>query len=182
MRIIGGKYGGRVLHSPKGLPVRPTTDRTKEALFNRLDARWEWEGMEVLDLFAGTGSLTLEFWSRGAARVVSVDRDLRCTAAIRAGLMQLGIAEGEVVMEEVWTYLQRAAAQGRKFHVVFMDPPYEMPGQEAYIELIMNELLYPGGELILEHSSRYSFAAQPGFSDVRKYGSSSLSFFERPEA
>ena len=89
MRIISGKYGGRSWHPPKGLPVRPTTDRTREALFNLLQHRIMLQGAEVLDLFSGTGGISLECLSRGATRVVAVDRHRGCVMALKKVLKEL---------------------------------------------------------------------------------------------
>lgn len=180
MRIIGGTYGGRVIQSPKGLPVRPTTDRTKEALFNLLRHRLDWAGLRVLDLFAGTGNLTLEFWSRGVAEVVSVDQNRRCVAAIKGHLRTLGIEGGQVLCMEVGRFLRH---NDRAFDLVFMDPPYAMPGQEELIRHILSgPALAPAGLLIVEHAAQVSFDHLPGFEQRRSYGTSLLSFFERRDS
>jgi 16S rRNA (guanine966-N2)-methyltransferase len=177
MRIISGKYGGRVIHSPKGLPVRPTTDRTKEALFNLLGHRLAWEGLRVLDLFAGTGNITLECWSRGASQVVSVDQNGRCVGAIKGHLRELGIEGGKVVRMEVGRFLRQTDQQ---FDLVFMDPPYAMNGQEEIIAQILDQpVLEEDGLLIVEHAAQVSFDHLTGFTERREYGSSQLSFFER---
>lgn len=177
MRIIAGKYKGRVIRSPKGLPVRPTTDRTKEALFNRLSHELDWEGLRVLDLFAGTGNLTLEFWSRGAAQVVSVDKHPRCVAAIKQHLRDLGIEGGKVVRMEAHRFI---AQEEGSYNLIFMDPPYAMPGQPELVQAILSgTLLTEEGLLIVEHAPQFKFEHLPGFVEQRTYGSSCLSTFER---
>jgi 16S rRNA (guanine966-N2)-methyltransferase len=175
MRIISGKYGGRVIHSPKGLPVRPTTDRTKEALFNLLSHRLDWEGLRVLDLFAGTGNISLECWSRGAREVVSVDQNGRCVGAIKGHLRDLGIEGGKVIRMEARRFLRQS---DQPFDLVFMDPPYAMSGQEEIITQILDQpVLAEAGILIVEHAAQVSFDHLRGFTERRDYGSSQLSFF-----
>lgn len=174
MRIIAGKYRGRHLRPPQGLPVRPTTDRTKEALFNILSQRLDWEGLRVLDLFAGTGNITFECYSRGAATVWAVDRDRRCVAAIKAGLQALGLPPRDVWQQEVARFLPRCEDT---FDLVFMDPPYAMPGQPALIAQIQEGVLAPDGLLVVEHASQVPLDALPGWEESRRYGDSTLSFF-----
>lgn len=175
MRIIGGKYGGRVIHSPKGLPVRPTTDRTKESLFNILQHRFDWEETRVLDLFAGTGNISLECISRGAKDVLSVDRERKCIHAIKKIKSELGMTTGRTLQSDVKKYVRQAEEQ---FDFIFMDPPYAMTGQEELLEMILNKgLLAEDGLLVVEHMSQKDFSQIKGFDELRKYGTSSLSFF-----
>ncbi len=180
MRIIGGTYKGRTIRSPKGLPVRPTTDRTKEALFNRLNHLVELAGIKVLDLFAGTGNMTLEFWSRGARQVVSVDQHHRCVGTIKQHLRDLQIRGGSVIRMDARRYVSQAT---ESFDLIFMDPPYALPGQPELVEQILaGELLTPDGILIVEHSPQLNFEEIEGFEESRIYGSSALStFYAREE-
>ncbi|RMG68246.1 MAG: 16S rRNA (guanine(966)-N(2))-methyltransferase RsmD [Bacteroidetes bacterium] len=176
MRIIAGTFRGRQIRPPRGLPVRPTTDRTKEALFNMLMQRLDWEGLRVLDLFAGTGNISFECYSRGAARVVAVDQDWRCVAAIKAGLQILGLPVQDVVQQDVRRYVAQATGP---FDLVFMDPPYAMPGQPELIAAIREgSLLAPEGLLVVEHASSVPLEALPGWTESRRYGDSTLSFFD----
>ena len=176
MRIIGGKYGGRNLQVAKGLPVRPTTDRTKEALFNILEHRVDWAETRVLDLFCGTGNISLECVSRGAASVLSVDRHRKCILSIKNNMKTLGREEPQLICADVKKFLKSC---DQNFDLIFMDPPYAMPGQEALIETIFEKnILAPDGMLILEHSSTLNFSSLNKFVELRKYGSSHLSFFE----
>ncbi|MEM7368894.1 MAG: 16S rRNA (guanine(966)-N(2))-methyltransferase RsmD [Bacteroidota bacterium] len=175
MRIIGGKYKGRVLHSPKGLPVRPTTDRTKEALFNILNNLLVWEETAVLDLFSGTGNISLECWSRGADKVVSVDRHPRCIQSIRQSMKALGIEEAVVIKRDVGKFLKQSP---EAFGLVFMDPPYALDQQEAFAQTIQSQgWLRPDGLLVAEHSTHRDYSGLPGHEFSRVYGSSTLSFF-----
>lgn len=179
MRIIAGKYRGKVFTPPAGLPVRPTKDRAKEGLFNILDHRFGIQGATVLDCFAGTGNLTFEFLSRGAERVIAVDQHQGCTAFIKKMLGELKESRGEVVTREVRSFLQQTTMQ---FDIVFLDPPYAMDRQdEMLLTILQKPLLLPGGLLVLEHRSLRSFQSLPHFLEVRPYGESSFSLFQIPE-
>jgi 16S rRNA (guanine966-N2)-methyltransferase len=166
MRIISGFLGGRVLKVPAGLPVRPTTDKMKEALFNILANQFEWEGLKVMDLCCGTGSLSLEFMSRGAKEVIAVDKDRRCVKTVKDFAQQLELEGLQVIQSE--------------FDIIFADPPYHLPNQTEMIETILaKEWLSEEGWLIWEHSSLIAFDSIQGFCEERKYGSSALSFFRK---
>lgn len=180
MRIIAGKYRGKTFSPPKGLPVRPTKDRAKEALFNILEHRFGVEDAVVLDCFAGTGNLTFEFLSRGAEKVVAVEQDTRCAAFIKKIVAEINEeAHCEVVRAEVRHYLQK---ENEAFGIIFMDPPYAMDRQEELILLCFErKLLLKEGLLILEHSSRKSFSNLPNFIECRKYGDSSFSLFQNQD-
>ncbi|HZB87730.1 MAG TPA: 16S rRNA (guanine(966)-N(2))-methyltransferase RsmD [Terracidiphilus sp.] len=127
MRIIAGTYRSRVLEAPAGLATRPTSDRLRETLFNVLAPRMA--GAAFLDLYAGSGAVSLEALSRGAARVVSVERAQPALKALRANLMRLG-AVGAVSVQamSVAAYLERAA---ERFGIVFLDPPYDAEAEYA---------------------------------------------------
>ena len=177
MRIIGGKYRGRVLHPPKGLPVRPTTDKTKEAMFNILHNYLVWEETRVLDLFAGTGNISLECWSRGAAEVVSVDRHPKCIEAIRRAALSLGIEHPTLLKRNILSFVKRTP---ESFDLIFMDPPYALPEQEGIAETVLSKgWLSAGGWLVAEHSVHRDYSHLPGHQFSRTYGSSVLSFFHR---
>ncbi|MFK7969451.1 MAG: 16S rRNA (guanine(966)-N(2))-methyltransferase RsmD [Bacteroidia bacterium] len=178
MRIIAGTYGGRVWHPPKGLPVRPTTDRTREALFNLLQSRLHMRGADVLDLFSGTGGISLECMSRGAASVVAVDRHRGCVKALQTALKTLGAPPVvKTVQRDVRKYVKEV---NTAFDFIFLDPPYDMPAQADLVEtLIKRGSLKPEGILVLEHRSSTDYAHLEGFVEVRKYGDSSLSFFTK---
>ncbi|MEZ4825781.1 MAG: 16S rRNA (guanine(966)-N(2))-methyltransferase RsmD [Bacteroidia bacterium] len=179
MRIIGGKYGGRNIHVPKGLPVRPTTDRTKEALFNILNNELDWEETHVLDLFAGTGNISLECLSRGAAYVTSVDQHPKCISAIQAAYEMLNISNAHTVKANVWQFIRQ---DHDSYDLIFMDPPYDMPRQDELIASIMAQSwLHEEGILIVEHNSHLPFSSLAGFDFSRVYGSSTLSFFRHPK-
>lgn len=179
IRIISGTHGGRRLKAPKNLPVRPTTDRAKEALFNILAHRVYWPETEVLDLFAGTGNIGLECASRGCPSVTSVDAHKGCVAFIAQTAETLEVPVYPV-RSDVFQYLERC---GRSFDLIFADPPYGMEKgqlQELLHLVVQNELLAPEGILILEHDKGTDLSDLPGFTEHRAYGGSVFSFFEKP--
>jgi 16S rRNA (guanine(966)-N(2))-methyltransferase RsmD len=176
-RIIGGKFGGRSFQLPKGLPFRPTTDRTKESLFNILSHQIDFNGLKVLDLFGGTGNVSLEFISRGAGSVTIVERDARVIRAVKEMIDSLGVENISLLREEVSRFVARETTE---FDVIFMDPPYDMPGLDNLIRSISEKgLLKPDGLMILEHSSRTRVDHLPDYRSTRIYGSSAISFFGR---
>lgn len=177
MRIIGGKHRGRVFNPPKGLPVRPTTDQAKEGLFNILSHRFNLSGINALELFAGTGNVSYELWSRGAATVTAVDQYPGCCRFISQTFQALG-CNGEVVCSTAEKFVGTAKGP---FDVVFMDPPYAYTGVPDLIEKIMeSELLAQDAIVIVEHASATQFGGLRYFFESRKYGSSSFSFFRKP--
>ena len=123
MRIISGDLRGRRLNPPANLPVRPTTDMAREALFNILNNIVDFEDCAVLDLFAGTGAVSLEFVSRGAKEVTSIDINAACTSFIKSAASQFGVDNLHVVRADVFDLLKRA---NRSFQIVFADPPYDL--------------------------------------------------------
>lgn len=177
MRIIAGHLGGRTWQPPKGLPVRPTTDRTREALFNLLSTRMPLEGAHVLDLFSGTGAVSLECISRGAGSLTAVDRHRGCIHALRTVIRDWQIETPvTLIQQDVRKFTKQV--QG-KFDLIFLDPPYDMPGQAEIVHsLLSQKTLQAEGLLVWEHRSKVATAQVPGFVEVRKYGDSSLSFFE----
>lgn len=176
MRIISGKYRGRVIRPPKGLPVRPTTDMAKESLFNILSNRLDFDDMLVLDCFAGTGSMSYEFLSRGVGSVLALDADAKCIAYIQATFKALDATNAQAMRTDVQRFLEGPATA---YDLIFMDPPYAMPNQEALVMRIMEGgWLAAEGMLVLEHASGNDFSGLAYFSELRKYGGSSFSFFE----
>lgn len=155
-------------------------DRTKESLFNILDNRLDWENTRVLDLFAGTGNISLEAASRGALQVVSVDKHPGCAGFIRKTAAELGFTQLEVVCRDALGWQGYISGS---FDFIFLDPPYHLSGQAALISgLINSEFLAPGGILILEHAVTGDYRQCPGYTETRKYGQSAFSFFNKPEA
>lgn len=179
MRIIGGKLKGLRLNPPKNLPVRPTTDLAKEALFNILQNQIEFEGITVLDLFSGTGNIAMEFASRGAEKVTGIDRSIHCVHYLKDTSRQHGLTQIEIFKADVFKYLEMETEQ---YDLVFADPPYDLNKIPEIPKIIFDKnLLKPGGMLIVEHQSMQNLSNHPAFTDQRKYGHSSFSFFKNPE-
>ena len=177
MRIISGKYKGRQIHTPTNLPVRPTTDFAKEGLFNILNNLIDFEEISVLDLFAGTGNLSYEFFSRGAVYITAVEMDKKCVAFIEKTIQLLNAESFTVIRTDVFPYLKRPY---ESFDIIFADPPYQMENIEEIPELIFqSQILKDDGWFILEHSKRHDFSKHPFFDQHRKYGNVNFSFFRR---
>ncbi len=177
MRIIGGVLKGLRLNPPKNLPVRPTTDLAKEALFNILLNKIEFEGIKVLDLFSGTGNISLEFASRGAAEVVSIDRSIQCINYLKDTARQHKLTQIKTFKADVLKYLQLETEQ---YDLIFADPPYDMNQIPELPKIIFEKnLLLSGGLLIVEHQSLQNLSNHPAYTEFRKYGHSSFSFFEK---
>jgi 16S rRNA (guanine(966)-N(2))-methyltransferase RsmD len=179
MRIIGGKYQRRQIVAPAKLPVRPTTDMAKEALFSIINNHFDFESIRVLDLFAGTGNISYEFASRGALEVIAVDINNYCTQFIKKTAETLQMENLRAVRAEVFHFLGFAKAG---FDIVFCDPPYDFEGiPEIPSRVFSAGVVLPGGWLVIEHSEKHYFTDHPLFSEKRKYGKVHFSFFKVPE-
>lgn len=175
MRIISGKLKGRKVEPPKGLPVRPTTDMSKEALFNVLNNRVNFEDIRVLDLFSGTGNISLEFISRGVNDLISVDQNFKCCAFLTKMIDEFNLEGITVIRDNVFKFIGRTH---EPFDLIFADPPYniaELP--EIPDKIFSTNLLKPDGILVLEHPSYQNFSEHRNFIENRRYGQSSFSFF-----
>lgn len=175
MRIVSGTHKGRQIHPPLNLPVRPTTDFAKESLFNILVNRIDFENTAVLDLFAGTGSISLEFASRGCTSVTSVDLNSRCIDFIRKVTSEMGFTSIRAVKANVFGFLGFCKV---KYDLIFADAPYDMQNITIIPEIIFEkELLNKEGILIIEHSRDIDFSDHPKFTEHRIYGKVNFSFF-----
>ncbi|WP_336069812.1 16S rRNA (guanine(966)-N(2))-methyltransferase RsmD [Mesoflavibacter sp. CH_XMU1404-2] len=180
MRIISGKYKGRKIVAPKKLPVRPTTDMAKEALFNILNNQYYFDEISVLDLFAGTGNISYEFASRGTENITCVDQNYGCIKYINetAESFEMSI---NTIKSDVFSFLEN---HQQSYTIIFADPPYEFPVEEfAKIpELVFqNNLLEDNGLLILEHSKHTDLSGLAQYSHSKSYGGNMFSFFELTE-
>ena len=176
MRIISGTYKGRRLTAPKNLPVRPTTDFAKEALFNILRVRYYFDEITVLDLFAGTGNISFEFASRGVANITAIDGHVGCVEYINKVSKEFEFPI-TTIKSDVSKYLEKAHG---KYDVIFADPPYDFTREALsdLVEVIMaNSLLNSEGLLIIEHAKQNDLSPLSHFVEARKYGSSVFSFF-----
>lgn len=157
------------------MPVRPTTDMAKEALFNVLANQFDLDETRVCDLFAGTGNISYEFLSRGAELVIAVDSNYRCTKFISSVIEKLGFENINVIRNDVFRFLRQTS---HTFNIIFADPPYKLEGIEKIPGLVFeNELLSQEGWLILEHSKDHSFSGYANFFETRTYGSVNFSIF-----
>lgn len=180
MRIIRGKYGRRRFDVPHNITARPTTDFAKENLFNVLENITDFEGKRALDLFAGTGAISLELASRGCAQVVSVEMAATQANFIRSVKEKLGEESMKVIRGDVFRYI---ATCREKFNIIFADPPYDHPRFAEIPELILgSKMLKPGTIVVIEHSARHNFSRLPGFREQRAYGSVNFSIFEIGES
>ena len=177
MRIIGGALKGRRVAPVKGWTGRPTTDFGRESLFNLLRTRVDIDGADVLDLFAGSGMVSLEFASRGAASVTALERDPKAVRHISTAFDQFELDHCRALRGDVFQFITRPITS---FDIVFADPPYDLDRLLELPALILGSgLLAPDGLLILEHGERTHFDDEPGFIEHRNYGQVHFSFFER---
>lgn len=178
IRIISGTHKGRRIQAPRHLPVRPTTDRSKEALFNILANRMDWESARVLDLFAGTGNISYECASRGCRSITAVDAHPGCAAFIEKTATQLQMPI-QAMRQDALCYLERNRLP---YDLIIADPPYAYtPDQLAGLAeaCLSAHNLAPDGLLVLEHAKQTDLSGLPGFREGRRYGQSVFSFFER---
>jgi 16S rRNA (guanine(966)-N(2))-methyltransferase RsmD len=175
MRIVGGKYKGRRIAMPKNITARPTTDFAKEALFNILQHSIALEGIRALDLFAGSGGISLEFLSRGAEEVVSVEHDSGPYEHLQRARRKLDITNWHIVKADVFAYLR---SDRSAYDLVFADPPFHLEGTERLPALVRDGgLLAPNGLLVVEHPRGFDLSADPWFDRCRKYSNIHFSFF-----
>lgn len=176
MRIISGSLKGILLHPPKGLPVRPTTDRAKESLFNILENHFNLDEVTVLDLFSGTGNMAFEFASRGAVSVTAVDLHGKCIAWIKETTVKHHLSQLKCMKSDAFSYLKKCT---NRFDIIFSDAPYAMK-EIIRIPALVHEqqLLTNKGWLIIEHESNLDLSHESGFFDKRIYGQSAFSFFK----
>ena len=177
MRIIGGRLGGRILPFPKHFSSRATTDVAKEALFNILDNVWDYRGLYVLDLFAGTGNISYEFTSRGCERVVAVEHIGKNAAFIRDTARDFEMQELQVLKTDALKYITNAP---ESYDLVFADPPYDAEFVATLPNRILeSHLMAPNAWFVLEHSKFHAFGDHPWLFDQRKYGHVFFSFFRK---
>jgi len=174
MRIISGTYRGRRLSPPKNITARPTTDFAKESLFNLLTNRLDFEGIDMLDLFAGTGGIGLEFVSRGARSVTAVEMAHVQQNFIISTCKQLGIRTLNLVRGDVFRFL---SADRVRYDVIYADPPYALERLAELPDLVLPHLK-DDGWFILEHGKDNDFTDHPRHVETRTYGSVHFSFFQ----
>ena len=175
MRVVAGKYRGRRLDPPSRIKARPTTDFAKEGLFNILQHSIELRGIDVLDLFAGSGSVSMEFISRGAGSLVSVDTDRQAIAYMRKLAREMQLDNWHIIKADVFGFLSTYVEQK---DVIFADPPFRFGKHEKLVRKIMdNDFLRKGGLFILEHPKDVDLSSGPGYVKTKNYGNLNFSFF-----
>ena len=176
MRIIGGTLKGKSIEPPARYAARPTTDFAREGLFNVLNNEYDFEGLQVLDLFGGTGAISFEFASRGAGRVYCVEMVRENASFIKREAARLGLANVTMVRDNVFDFLQVCSA---RFDIIFADPPYALENLESLPDKVLErDILHPGCYFILEHGGDHSFVGHPAFVKEKVYGKVHFSFFE----
>jgi len=176
LRIVSGILKSRRINPPSNLPVRPTTDMAKEALFNILQNKIYLEEANVLDLFSGTGNMSFEFFSRECESITAVDQNSKCIQFIKKTKDELKMDSLEVVQADCFAFVKGAY---KKYDLIFADPPYNMPNYIELVELILEkQLLSEDGILIVEHSKDTNLSQIKSYTDTRRYGGVHFSFFE----
>ena len=176
MRIITGIYKGRHFDIPRTFKARPTTDFAKENIFNVLTRYVDFDGAEALDLFSGTGSISLELVSRSCLRVVSVEQDRDHHRFIQQCLQKLGTTACIPVRGDVFRFLKSCRQQ---FDFIFADPPYALKELPQIPDLVFErQLLKPEGIFVFEHGKDNDFSQHPHFVEHRQYGSVNFSLFQ----
>ena len=176
MRIIGGRLKGKTILPPAGYKARPTTDFAREALFNILDNEYEFDDLQVLDLFGGTGAVSFEFGSRGVGRVYCVEMARENASFIKTEAQRLGLSNVTMVRDNVFDFLNVCH---EKFDIIFADPPYALEGLETIPDKVLEKnILHPDCYFILEHGPGHDFSSHPRFFKQRSYGKDHFTFFK----
>ena len=177
MRIIAGINRGRKINAPKNLPVRPTTDKAKESIFNIIGNSYDFSELSVLDLFSGTGNISYEFASRGVKNITCVDQNTKCYNFIKSNCKKLAL-DFKLIKSEAYKFLTK---NKMSFDIIFADPPYnfEMVEYEKITNCIFEKkVLNNFGILIVEHSKKTSLENLKNYKETRKYGDCFFSFFK----
>jgi 16S rRNA (guanine(966)-N(2))-methyltransferase RsmD len=176
MRIIRGKHKSKRIKAPTRLPVRPTTDFAKEALFNILENIVSIHQLKVLDLFCGTGSISYEFVSRGAKDVLAVDKHFGCVRFVFDTSNDLNMSELRAYKADAFKFIQKTEEQ---FNLIFADPPYDMPDLNKIPDAVFSAgILHKEGWLIVEHPAGIDFKEHPNFVMHKNYSAVNFSFFQ----
>lgn len=195
MRIIGGRLKGKSILPPNNYQARPTTDFAKEGLFNILINEFDIESLSVLDLFSGTGSISMEFASRGCTDIISIEMNPLHTRFIKQCATTFKIKGMQVIRYNVFDFLKICT---KSFDIVFADPPYSIEGLDTIPDRVFGllpsmeensadeknitrNLVNDGGYLILEHPADYSFENHTFFVKEKKYGNVHFSFFRKKD-
>ncbi len=176
MRIISGQFKGRRIEPPHNIKARPTTDFAREGLFNVLNNMLDYEENSCLDLFAGTGAISVELASRGCPSIVSIEENDRHLAFIKKTIQELGITTVHPIKADVFKFIPSTS---QSFDFIFADPPYDLKKLEIIPDLIFeNNLLKEGGLFVFEHSRNNDFSSHSRFLQHRYYGNVNFTFFQ----
>lgn len=181
IRIIGGEYKSRLINMPKGVEIRPTQDKVREAIFNILG---DVNGKVVLELFAGSGAFGIEAISRGAKSATFIDNNFRCIRTIKSNLETLGIdiSKYDIIKTDALTAPSRLVENGKKFDIVFLDPPYYKDiAKKCLIKIDYYDILSPVALVLVEHFKKDALSAQLKgllFVDERRYGDTLITIFK----
>ena len=182
MRIISGKYGRRRFDVPSSFSARPTTDFAKENLFNVLSNLIDFDGLDALDLFSGTGSIAFELLSRGCSSVTAVEKNNLHASFIAKVAKELKDDNLHLIRGDVFRFLH-SGAQRQGYDFIFADPPYALKELPDVPRLVFEEdLLRDGGVFVMEHPASFDFSQLPFFAQHRVYGSVNFSIFVKEEA
>lgn len=175
MRIVSGEHRGRIISPPKNFRARPTTDFSKENIFNVLANRVCFDELDVLDLFSGTGCISYEFASRGARSVLSIELDSVHQKFIRDTAIKLKMEQIKSLKMNAFSFINSAKSD---YDMIFADPPYDLEGIDEIPNIIFkNKLLRKEGIFVFEHSKSKDYSAHPNFDEIRSYGSVNFSLF-----
>lgn len=180
MRIVGGMFSGRRFSPPTSTPARPTTDIAKEGLFNILENMMDIEDAKTCDLFGGTGSISYELASRGAADLTLIERDLTNINFIKKTSTELGIKDKlNIIRGDVFKFMKQNTEQ---YNFIFAGPPYALQNIDDIPMLVFEKnMLQPGSIFVLEHTPRNDYQQHPHFTRMKNYGTTIFSFFTQPE-
>jgi len=176
MRIVGGDFGGRRFSPPAKIPARPTTEVAKEGLFNILSNMLDFEGLKTCDLFGGTGSISYELASRGAADLTLIERDNTTIRFIKETIKKLDIANRmSVIHGDVFHFMKNATEQ---YDFIFAGPPYALETIDEIPNIVFEKkMLNEEGIFVLEHTPRNDYQKHPHFLKMKNYGTTVFSFF-----
>lgn len=175
MRIVGGTHRSRQFHIPKNVDIRPTTDFAKEALFNILQNRIDFEGMKALDLFGGSGSISYELASRGCSEIKTIEKHPNCVSFIKKTAIEFKFENIKVTCMDVFKYLGLCS---ETYDIIFADPPFKLENIERIPALVFEKkLLKEDGLLIVEHPIEVQFTGIMQLQETREYGTVNFSIF-----
>jgi 16S rRNA (guanine(966)-N(2))-methyltransferase RsmD len=176
MRIIDGSHKKRQIILPSKIDISPTTDFAKEALFNILRYYTDFRDIDVLDLFSGSGNISYEFASRGAKKVISIEKNEFWYNFIQTNIDKINLQSISVFQLDAFYFIQHCK---EKFDIIFADPPYNLENIDKIPDIIFDKnLLYDEGVLIIEHGAKVSFSEHKRLVDHRSYGKVNFSFFQ----